>query len=159
MATPLFRPARFKWCTTHPPSVWTKGGWGGGIVNLSGGEWGHGVSVKRSIGFLDRGWRMYSYCVDKSKDLAQWTPQSVCVFIRWNVCSQNNWVKVYYNAHKLHQTRLRSVVPYNWWIRILCVLCLYLMLIHQRKITISLLIHNLSIFQGDIAYVQKCVMM
>lgn len=83
MATPLFRPARFKWRTTHPPSVWTKGEWEGGIVNLSGGEWGHGESVKKSTGFLERGWRIYSYCADKSKDLAHdWAPHSVCVSFR-----------------------------------------------------------------------------
>lgn len=75
------------------------GGWD--IVNLSGGEWGHGVSVKWSTGFLDRGWRIYSHCGDKCKDLTHiWIPPSVCVPLSGRVCSQNNWVKLYYSiAH------------------------------------------------------------
>lgn len=87
--------ARFEWCATHPPSVWTKEThpWSrGGIVNLSGGEWGHDVSVKRSAGFLDRGWRMSSHCVDDGKGLTHnWAPQSVC-FIQRIVCIRSKWV-------------------------------------------------------------------
>lgn len=52
MATPLFRPSLFKWCTASPLLVLTKGEWGD-IVNLSGGHWGRSVSVKRSTSFKD----------------------------------------------------------------------------------------------------------
>lgn len=62
---------------------------GGDIVNLSGGEWGHGVSMKWNTGFLDRGWRIYSHCVDKRKDLTHiWIPPSVCVPLSGGVVSK-----------------------------------------------------------------------
>lgn len=52
--------ARFKWCAPLVrPRFGTRRSWGRGrvlvvvvvVVNLSGGEWGQGMSVKRSVGF------------------------------------------------------------------------------------------------------------
>lgn len=94
---------------THPPSVETKGEWGGCVVNLSGGEWGHGVSVKRSTGFLERGWRIYSHCADKGKDLARdWAPQSVCVSLSEMFVSK--------------VIGLQCAIPYTNWFRHLAML-------------------------------------
>ena len=108
MATPLFRPARFKWCTHSSSLSWDQGWVGGCVVNLSGGEWGHGVSVKRSKGFLERGWRIYSYCADKSKDLAHdWAPPSVCVSLSEMFVSK--------------VIRLRCAIPYTNWFRHLAI--------------------------------------
>ena len=108
MATPLFRPARFKWCTHSSSLSWDQGWVGGCVVNLSGGEWGHGVSVKRSTGFLERGWRIYSYCADKSKDLAHdWAPPSVCVSLSEMFVSK--------------VIRLRCAIPYTNWFRHLAI--------------------------------------